>query len=68
MKLNEVIYEDEEENTAVEEFRNFFAEFAEKISNNPEFKKYENKLGKFGIRVIEISALLHQDTRTQTIH
>ncbi|HLD62138.1 MAG TPA: hypothetical protein VI998_04165 [Patescibacteria group bacterium] len=64
----ETTHNDEEENQAVEEFRLFFAEFAERISDNPEFKKHENNLKSFGIRVIEISALLHQDARTQTMH
>lgn len=68
MKPNKMIYEDNEEDWAIEEFQIFFAEFAERISDNPEFKKYENKLKSFGIRIIEINALLHQDTRTQTTH
>lgn len=65
---HETTHIDEEENQAVEEFQIFFAEFAERIFDNPEFKSYENRLKPFGIRVITISAWLHQDTRTKTIH
>lgn len=67
MNRNNII-EDEEENMAVEEFRAFFEKFAEKISADPEYQKYENKLKTFGIRVIEISAKLHQDDRAQITH
>lgn len=64
----EASYKDVEENQAVEEFHHFFSDFAKNISKIPEFKTHENRLKKFGIRVVQISALLHQDTRTKKTH
>lgn len=62
------IHTDEEENQAVEEFRHFFSKFAKKISDIPEFKEQEKKLKKYGIRVVQFNAQIHQDTRTKTTH
>jgi len=67
MNRNNII-KDEEENMAVEEFRDFFEKFAKKISADPEFQKHENKLKAYGIRVIEINAKLHQDDRAKITH
>lgn len=64
----EASYKDIEENQAVEEFHHFFSDFAKKISKIPEFKTHEDRLKKFGIRVVQISAFLHQDTRAKKIH
>lgn len=61
-------HNDEEANQAVEEFRTFFVEFAEKISDIPEFKEQENKLKKYGIRIVQINAQLYRDTRAKTTH
>lgn len=59
---------DDEENLAIEEFRVFFSQFEKKISADPEFKKHEDKLKEFGIRIIEITARMHQSVPNQTIN
>lgn len=64
----ETTHTDEEENQAVEEFRHFFSKFAKKISDMPEFKEQEEKLKKYGIRVIQFDVQIHQDARAKIIH